>query len=112
MIALLLLIAATDHPRVATVLQVRGNAEAYLDQRIRVCGRVATTNGKPYLWDVGLYEMRVGVLLRGKLPTPQGRTCIIGRMARADGKRVGDPQYFTSSLPDDEIHPSYYLLAE
>jgi len=51
MIALLLLIAATDHPRVATVLQVRGNAEAYLDQRIRVCGRVATTNGKPYLWE-------------------------------------------------------------
>ena len=58
------------------------------------------------------YEMRVGVLLRGKLPTPQGRTCIIGRMARADGKRAGNPQYFTSSLPDAEIHPSYYLLAE
>jgi hypothetical protein len=31
---------------------------------------------------------------------------------RADGKRPGDPQYYSSSLPDVVIHPSYYLQAE
>jgi hypothetical protein len=112
MIMLLLLLAALDHPRAATVLEVRSNAEFYLDQRIRVCGHLATTNGKPYLWEVGLYHMRVGILLRGKWKERKGRTCIIGRMMRADGKRPGDPQYYSSSLPDDVIHPSYYLQAE
>lgn len=112
LIALLLVLVASDQPRALTVLQVRSAAEAYLDQRIRVCGHVATFDGEPYLREISPYGMPVGVLIRGKWKASKGRTCIIGRMQRADGKRPGDPQYFTNALPDDEIHPSYYLQAE
>lgn len=70
------------------------------------------TDGQPYLWEISPYDMRVGVLLRGKWKAKKGRTCITGRMMRADGKRPGDSQYYVSVLPDSMIHHSYYLQAE
>lgn len=108
----LLLLSVLGHPQVATVAQVRGNAESYLGQKIRMCGYLAKQGNEPYLWDVGVYDMKVAVLLRGKWKAKKGRTCVVGRVMRADGKRPGDPQYYSSVITDVPIHPAYYLQAE